>query len=316
MRKFFVFCCLLLFCCLKLYALEITVNPVITPNTSTIGDILTYKLSVKCSKSIIIATPDLTLKENFTLIKEEHNKTLSEDLVNYDFIYRFSIYETGDLLFPTQNIKYRHKGKNHSSLLPAIPVKIKSILPEDPGKRVLLDIADPFTLRIDKWKYILLSLALVLLSLGLWKLYIFRKNRNNSKDTVMIQDNNNNKTPGELAIEELNALVAQNLLDKNCIKEHYIILTEIMKKYFSKIYHKKILEMTTCETLECLTDHKIDDQTFRRIKKVFEIGDLAKFAKAAPKKEISQEAVSKAFEIINRLTPVKKDSNLTAGGAG
>jgi len=102
-------------------------------------------------------------------------------------------------------------------------------------------------------------------------------------------------------LAQLEELQGKKLIEKSQEKEHYLMLTEIIKQYFSKIFHEKMLELTTQEVLTIL-EPKIDQQLFRKIKKVFLASDEVKFAKKILTEDEHKEIFEKLKSIIEKTS--------------
>lgn len=106
------------------------------------------------------------------------------------------------------------------------------------------------------------------------------------------------KSPEEIAMEELQALREKNLAGKGMIKEYYIEISDIIRKYIEGKFRVSALDRTTWEIYQEMRDKKIQRQSTARIKDFLEGCDMVKFAKYIPDQKEIEDAYNKAKEII------------------
>jgi hypothetical protein len=124
----------------------------------------------------------------------------------------------------------------------------------------------------------------------------------------------------EIALEELNALKESRLRNEGKIKEFYIQLSEIIRRYIEGRYFIVALEHTTFELIEELKGSEVDPADVNMIHEFLEICDLVKFAKYLPKSKETEDTLDRAFELIERTKliydiPLESDAqNSKSGG--
>ena len=106
--------------------------------------------------------------------------------------------------------------------------------------------------------------------------------------------------PYQTALEELAKLKNSGLLDEGKIKEFYITLTEIIRKYLGAVYSIDTLDKTTGEIYQELRQAVADKKALVFIKDFFEACDLVKFAKYRPEPKEAWEDFEKAKKIIEK----------------
>jgi hypothetical protein len=290
---------------LNLSILALSASHSITPNISTIGDILKYQVKVSY-KSKLELLPISVLNEYPFVYREHTNKVMDDNQIKtHIFTCYVSVYDTGEFVVPTQNIKFKKNNKEYLQTIPAIHFSVVSVFPESETKVYLKDINPMMNLKINYKRYIIISIILVLI-FGI-VIFVYKYWKKNRKETVAKKHvkATDIKSAYEIAIESLEKLNQENLVALKKEKIHYLRLTEIIKTYFSSIFHNKIMEMTSHE----LYDHvlnKMDEQTFKKLVKLMEFCDLVKFAKYHPEEEENQETQARALEIIERTRPQEK----------
>ena len=103
-----------------------------------------------------------------------------------------------------------------------------------------------------------------------------------------IEERRKRLPPFDRAIQELQALEANELNDQEAYKQYYSSLTAIVRSYLEEEANVNALESTTTELIQKLELLRtagslvLQPETISNLKKVLETADLVKFAKAAP----------------------------------
>ena len=99
------------------------------------------------------------------------------------------------------------------------------------------------------------------------------------------------RPPHEIAYERLSKLKELKLIEQEKIKEHYYLLSEIIRGYLEARFELPIVERTTSEAYkEMVGSAKLKRKEVTLIKDFLEECDLVKFAKMLPEaKEIDSD---------------------------
>ena len=90
-------------------------------------------------------------------------------------------------------------------------------------------------------------------------------------------------SPRERALEELNELLAKHLVEKNRVKDFYVELTMVVRRYIERQHHIRAPEQTTEEFLAAVSsDARFDATVVKRLRSFLEAADLVKFAAYHP----------------------------------
>ncbi|MFC1754754.1 hypothetical protein ACFL96_15390 [Thermoproteota archaeon] len=280
--------------------LDVTAKHHVSPNVASVGDVLEYQISVKHATDVNIELLESGNLGPFTIRDYKVSLDKSAEYTITKFHYLLTLFETGEFFIPTRNIRHKQFITPAMITLPSLRVMIKSVLPEDIAKQTLQPIKPPLLLRVDKKRYVvwgmlwLVILGLVCSGLFFWR-KCYQKKRLAEKQEVM-----DTRTPREIALDELVDLKKQNLIEKGFVKAYYLRFSEILKGYFMRIFHEKILEMTTSELLVYLQAH-VDEQSLKRIRKLLVTSDLVKFAQYALNQNEHDDHYSRAVEVIDRI---------------
>ncbi len=146
---------------------------------------------------------------------------------------------------------------------------------EDPGSEIR-DEMDPVWIRPpfrEVAGYALLLLAVAGLMFLLWKL----AGRLHRQVKLM------RMSPRERALKELAILLAKDLITKQKVKEFYLQLTMIVRRYIERAHKVRAPEQTTEEFLAAVTDDpQFSVEVVTRLKDFLQAADLVKFAAYTP----------------------------------
>lgn len=157
----------------------------------------------------------------------------------------------------------------------------------------------PFSLQ-ELVPYILLFLALVGLAIGLYYWIQKRKKKQPEiKAEPMVVE------PAHIiALRELEALKAKRLWQQGQVKNYYIELTDIIRRYLHLRFKIDATEMTTEEILHALRLTDCSNESITAITRLLRLADLVKFAKAQPLENEHEDAYKQAFIFIE-ITALK-----------
>ena len=106
-------------------------------------------------------------------------------------------------------------------------------------------------------------------------------------------------SPRERALDELSALLTKDLIAKNLVKEFYMELTMIVRRYIERRHLIRAPEQTTEEFLATVVDDpRFSKDVVEKLKAFLEAADLVKFAAHRPPAEAVNKAIGTAREYI------------------
>ncbi len=165
------------------------------------------------------------------------------------------------------------------------------------------DITNPLDVPFSIWEiapYALIALMIIAAGLGLY-LWIKRlkKKKPEEKPAPIITE------PAHIiALRELQALKEKKLWQQGQIKNYYIELTDIIRRYLHGRFAIDATEMTTEEILSSLKLTDCNHESIIAITRLLRQADLVKFAKAKPIENENEDAYKQAFIFIE-LTALK-----------
>jgi len=137
--------------------------------------------------------------------------------------------------------------------------------------------------------YILGALALIGTVFGLWK--AARRVRHAIEERRM--------SPRERALRDLSRLLSRDLVGRRLIKEFYVELTMIVRRYIEGQHAIRAPEQTTEEFLQAVsTDSRFSPVVVQKLRAFLEAADLVKFAAHQPTSDAVDRATDTAREYI------------------
>lgn len=128
------------------------------------------------------------------------------------------------------------------------------------------------------WIFLLIVLAVVLLAISAYFVYQWYQRQKNQALNKIIT-----KTPWEKAYERLDALVNSDLLRRGEWGRYYLILSDIVRRYFEERFNVRAPEMTSEEFLMSLRNFGgLAPGSRVLLEEFLGVCDMVKFAKHAP----------------------------------
>ena len=106
-------------------------------------------------------------------------------------------------------------------------------------------------------------------------------------------------SPRERAMKELTMLLARDLIGKALVKQFYLELTMIVRRYVERAHGIRAPEQTTEEFLEAASrDHRFGPHVLARLRAFLEAADLVKFAAHRPDRQAVDDAFRTAKDYV------------------
>jgi hypothetical protein len=211
-------------------------------------------------------------------------------------------YVSGDYTIPAASIKYYSKEAEQWQEVKTeeIKIRIKSLLQRDPDASDIRDIIGPKNFSSKIGLYIALILGTLAITTGIVAFIFMRRKK--KKEEVSFRPEAH-----EIAYEALSALNKKGYLHSGLIKQYYIELSDIVRRYLENRFAIRAPEMTTEEFLHTVKNNKTLSYEHTNILKDFlSHCDLVKFAKYHP----LEDELSKSFELAKRLVDETKEKSI------
>jgi hypothetical protein len=275
----------------------------------TIAEQLQVVLEASAPENIKIEFPSYSASlGDFTLIDVKNHParmTGTGDNVRVIHIatYLLEPYLPGIYSIPNMSVTYLDRN-NHAEpthlVTEELHLEVKSLLGQDTGKVELIDIKGPLSLPQNTSLHILLAaIALLLIILGVAGFLYWQKNYGNKKPVKI------RLRPEEIALQELERLLAENLLAGGAVKLFHLRISDILRHYIENRFGFKAPERTTEEFLKELSVTKSQKDSLLGSHKALLTDflthcDLVKFAKHEPSLAESEKTVSICREFIEK----------------
>ena len=141
--------------------------------------------------------------------------------------------------------------------------------------------------------------GVLLLLIIILVIYLLRRKKTEAPKPAAPAESLQDKT-----LRLLSELDAQQLWQKNKVKEYYVALTDIVRDYIEARFHTPAMELTTDELLYKVQLHRELQPYHNLLSVILHTADLAKFAKAQPLPQEHTDAMDKAREFVRTSRPV------------
>lgn len=271
-----------------------TAKAEVNKDSITIGDKIKYSIKVQAKQDIDVEFPSFGENLAGFAIKDFGSKELGLfGKKTYLMWYLLDIYKTGEYTIPKAIIRYKEKNQNHWQEIETNEVKIEvqSVLKKADDTSDIRDIKNPisFPHRLNPYliagSFIFVAFVMVLLGKFLMK----------KKE---IPKTFPSKPAHEIAYEALKELKEKDYIRLGRIKEYYIELSNIVRRYLENRFNIKAPEMTTEEFLIKAKEAKeLSFEHKSLLRDFLSHCDLVKFARYGP----SAKEIDSSFESAKTL---------------
>ena len=296
--------------------LPVTVKATISKDKITIGDKVNFVLLVKGKGDIKISPIDPSSYFQAFEVKDHVQKgpykSWGRTIMEYRLV--LTTFTTGDYVIPAIPIKYTEKDGTEKGVMSAkLILKVEPVKTDPNDKDDVREIKPPLTLP-HSFLFWLFTVIIPLLAIGAFFLVRYLKAKKSGNIMVNAEPA---RPPHEVAYERLNKLKELKLVEQAKIREHYYLLSEIIRSYLEARYELPIVERTTSETYKELLDSaKLKRKEVTLIKDFLEECDLVKFAKLLPEPKEIDEDFDKGVSIVDMTKFVPPPVAVEAGKGG
>ncbi|MDZ7292434.1 MAG: hypothetical protein ONB44_22135 [candidate division KSB1 bacterium] len=284
----------------SLFAQEspVSVESRIDKSTITIGDTVRYTVRLTRDEKTQVRWPALGANLGMFEIRD-YNKPeprKSKGRIIEEIAYTISTFDTGRFEIPPIVVDYQVPPDTawHSLQTEKLEIYVASMRPSQAGD--IRDIKMPWELPRD-WKLIIRIALIVfgILLLAAIGFYLWRRRKGKGLLPVRKEPE---RPAHEVALEALRKLRESDLLATGKIKQFYVELSEIVRRYIEGRYLVPALELTTSELMENLQQAGLAPDSREMLSELLEISDLVKFAKYEPSVEEHERAMQLAESFI------------------
>ncbi|MDO1501977.1 hypothetical protein Q2T40_17725 [Winogradskyella maritima] len=270
-----------------------------------IGEQINFKIKVETDSTNLVIFPEGQTFTPLEVVEISEIDTLKKD-AKFQLLRNYALtqFDSGSYYIPKQKLLIG----DTVFMTDSLKVYVNTV-EVDTTKQGLYDIKPIIEVEKSSSKW-WLYLLLILLGLGLvafliwW--FIWRKKPLTEEETIALLP------PYDRAKLALEKLDEKAYLEKDDIKNYYVELTLILRKYLDEKVYDRALESTTDELIARLkllqdaNELELDDSTISSFEKILKRADLVKFAKSVPDKtlaEMDKDTISKEIDAVRAQLP-------------
>ncbi len=176
------------------------------------------------------------------------------------------------------------------------------------------DIKQPLSVPFS-WKELLPYVYWTLGLIAAILLIVYLTKKLSKEKTKQPIDNKPKIPPHILALEELDKLRRENLLQEGKIKLYHSRITDILRYYIESRFKIPAMEQTSDEIMTSFKSLVIDPESMSKLKQIFLLSDLVKFAKEEPLPNENALSLNNAIDFIKgTLREERTEKNETIAG--
>ena len=276
---------------LGVLAFSQTLSSNLSKDKIALGEKVTFRVSVNNLKGrdVISMPKNELLPFHFEETKDDISKTFD----NYSRTIEFQIFDEGKYTIPP--LEFSINGE----VLKTIPYEITVYNPVNADEQIS-DIMNNKQVELswkDYWEmykwYVLgtfIVIALLFVFLGMFKNGVFGKN-NKEKPSI-------HKT-----LLDLKNLEKKKYAENGNFRMFYVELIDITRDFLTKQYRIPADVLLTDDLIDLMKHtNKISTENEKVVEEIFLRGDLVKFAKAFPTKELMQKDFGEIYDFVERST--------------
>jgi hypothetical protein len=276
----------------------IEVNSSVDTSRITIGDRITYTISINYVDTMRVEKPGEGVNLGQFEIKDYkiYDPVQEKGRIEQKFEYVISVFDTGRFVIPPFPVAYFPTDSLAGyKLIEASPITIyvESVVQDE--QRELRDIKPPIDIPYNY--FVLFSVLSSVLLIGAMVYFGYRLYKKHKETGYLIKPPEPPIPAHEIALSALEELMKKDLLSDGFIKEFYIEISEIIRRYIEGRFFIPALEETSGEILRELKNQDIEKEIQQKVKEILESSDLVKFAKYKPTSKENNRIInfSKAF---------------------
>jgi hypothetical protein len=253
-----------------------------------IGEQIRYTITVDTDTTANVIFPEgQTFSPLETVEAFKADTTRASDRMTLQKTYALTQFDSGAYTIPTQRIEINGQGFFTDSVQVAVAtVPVDTLAQKMYGIKPVMEVEKSNS---GLWKWLLLGLAILLVTGGLLYWFVFRKKPMTAEEKAALLP------PYERALMELKRLETSRYLIQDEYKQYYTELTGIIRSYLEEDVHVTALESTTDQLLDKLHllmdagELKLDENTLSQFRKILQTADLVKFAKSRPATSVAEQ---------------------------
>ena len=261
----------------------IEVQSAVDTSSITIGDRIKYTVSIDYKEGMRVEQPGAGVNlGQFEIKNYKIQPPYSEDgrvFIKYE--YEISVFDTGKFTIPPFPVAYfpTDSTKDYKIIeANSINIYVESVIQD--GDKELKDVKPPVYIPFD---YIFaISMATIIIAILVAAFFAYRFYQKKKASGYIFKAPEPRRPAHEVALADLEALLAKNLPAGGEIKQYYIEISEIIRRYIEGRFFIPALEETSFEILSEIHNQQLEEKIFQLLNDFLNLCDLVKFAKYIP----------------------------------
>jgi hypothetical protein len=283
----------------------IEVNSAVDTSQITIGDRITYTLSINHVDTMRVEKPGEGVNLGQFEIKDYkiYDPVREEGRIEEKFEYVISVFDTGTFVIPPFPVAYfptDSLGEYKLIEASSITIFVESVIQDE--ERQLRDVKPPIDIPFNY--FVLFTVIASVILIGAMAYIGYRLYKKRKETGYLLRPPEPPQPAHEMALKALEELIKKDLISKGLIKEFYSEISEIIRRYIEGRFFIPALEETSGEILRELKNQDIDEDIQNRVQEILELSDLVKFAKYKPVDEENQKVITLSREFIEETMVV------------
>lgn len=308
--KYLIF---LLFAALTpVYAASVNVSATMDSTTILIGEQRVLHLEAEYPKMVEMQFPEIDkeskLADGLEILRKMPKDTtnLKAGIIKISQDYIVTAFDTGRYEIPP----FRFTTSDQHYMTNKIIVDVVTI-EEDFTQATIKANEDLFRPSFN-WLRLIQYLSLLLIIAGIAMvaalLVIFFKKQ---KEGNLEFDNVDRRSPREIALSSLNDIKEEKIWKQGEQKKYHSEITDTLRHYFVDRFNVNAMEMTSDEILDELKSNEEASIVEEKVRQVFKLSDMVKFAKYEASNEENEMSIVNALFIVQQTSQIEEQAEQT-----
>ncbi len=269
-----------------------------------IGDQISFYLEFTAPDSVEAQWPyrQDTLTDKIEILRQSEVDSMPSGEGRYKLKQelRITSFDTGYLAIPPVSFSYQDNGEEKTTKTEPLLLRVKPVEVDtaQPIRAIKGPMSAPLTLA-EVLPWLLGAVALILLALLIW--YVVKR-RKAHKPVIPVKTKPRQPAHTE-ALNALDRLKEKKLWQQGHVKAYYSELSYIIRYYIERRYEIPAVESVSGDILDDLNDAGLSKALSEKLSGLFELSDLAKFAKLEPLPAENEKALQDAFSFVKETAP-------------
>jgi hypothetical protein len=292
----------------QIFAQQPTVKTSVDKSKILIGEQFHYKVETSMPDNTFrlswFDVPD-TLGNFVVIQKDKIDSTTANGNLNFSQVITLTSFDSGIKVIPSLilNAGPLQGDTSFNLLTDSIPINI-AFSPMDSTKtfhdiKTIIDVKKEWPW----WLWAIIGIAILLLIFWIRFLIKFLKKKPAPADLF-----SSKLAPYDEAMQALNDLEKQQLLQKNEVKEFHLKLTEIFKRYISRRTKTYKMHFTSDELLMDIDQPGLEKEKIFAFANCLRMSSAVKFAKYIPLQSDSEKCLQQTKEMITEINNFNKET--------